>query len=477
MNSSFPTIYPVTCHTDYVGKGSTFVAITGMKDDGMRHIPTAIAQGATTVVIEHSRELSHELQNLCKDHNIAVVQVADARKALAQLSARAYDYPAKKLKIIAVTGTKGKSTTVFLIEHILRTAGIKTALLSTVYNKILGTVLSTQLTTQQPDYLHTFFNECVHQEVEWVVMEVAAQAFSLHRVEGLEFDCGVFTNFSQEHAEFYKTQDDYFAAKKQLLQQLKSGAPFLINSDDHKVSQLVHDYAHTVTYSLEKASFYKAYIKQDTLAGITFSLQTAQRCFEFQAPALTGTFNLYNLVAACAVAFENGVSDSDVMKALQTFDGVPGRLNKYSMPNGAAFFIDYAHNPASFTAVLSTLRYYTNRLIVVFGCGGDRDPIKRPIMGAIASQYADIVIVTADNPRSEQPQDIIKAILAGISTELQHKVVVELDREQAIKKAYEYSSVNTIIAVLGKGPDEYQLIQGVKYPFSERTIIKSLCSS
>lgn len=424
--------------------GGTFVVIQGMEQDGVKFIPMALEKGAKTIVIGREVELSDELYEQIRLAGAALISVVEPRRALAELSAQAYNFPAKSLKIIAITGTKGKSTTTFLLEHLLRSAGKKTALLSTVKNIILGHEFPTKLTTQQPDYLHTFFNVCKTAGVEWVVMEVAAQAFSLYRVYGLEFEAGIFTNFSREHGEFYPDQELYFAAKTQLLGQLKPGAPLFLNADDTRVAALAKRYKQSHLYTQKH---------------------------DYTCPQLVGSFNAYNIAAATACAQALGLSGQDIAAGLLDFKGVPGRLDRYPLANGAVAFIDYAHNPSSMQAVLTELRKLTGDLIVVFGAGGDRDPVKRPEMGEIAARLGDTVIITADNPRSEDPAAIADQILAGIPRQDFGKVVVELDRERAIIMACEGSKRESIIALLGKGPDEYQIVKGVTTPFSEREIL------
>ncbi|MCL4361551.1 UDP-N-acetylmuramoyl-L-alanyl-D-glutamate--2,6-diaminopimelate ligase [Candidatus Dependentiae bacterium] len=453
-------IYPVTCHTDHVGKGSTFVVIKGMKEDGAKYIAKAIELGAKKVVIE--KDCAHLVRDI---KNIEIEFVDNARKALAVLSAQAYGFPAKKLKIIGITGTKGKTTTTFLTEHILKTAGYKTALLSTVKNKILDKEFSTKLTTAQPDYLHMFLSKAVQAGVEYVVMEVAAQALSLYRVYGIEFDAVIFTNFSQEHAEFYSNLDEYFEAKVSILKQLKKNAPFIFNLDDEKVFTLKNSVQNSLSFSLNDISILK-----NSLSGIEIEVDDCK----ISCPALVGKFNIYNILAAIKLCKNFDVSNSDLQKACVEFTGVPGRLDKISLRNGSTAFIDYAHNPASFDAVLNALRPYTNHLIVLFGAGGDRDAQKRPMMGDIAAKIADVVILTTDNPRSEDPRIITEQIYNGINASQKTKVFIELDREQAIKLAYKISSSSSTIMCLGKGPDEYQIVQGITYPFSEKNILKSL---
>ena len=426
-----------------MGPGSTFVAIKGMKHDGIDYINQALARGATSIVSETAID-----KNSINTQNVCFIHVENARKALAILSAQAYDYPAKKLKFIAITGTKGKTTCSFLIEHLLRFNGYKTALLSTVKNSINGTDFPTKLTTQQPDYLHTFFNLCVENNVEWVIIEVAAQAFSLHRIAGLEFDAAIFTNFSKEHGEFYATMDDYFAAKKEIINYLKPQAPLILNAHDTRVKKLSEHYSNAILFD-----------NNQTLP----------------CPKLIGRFNNYNCAAVITCLKSLHLLNSDQIKlGLQTFNGVPGRIERYELPNGSCAIIDYAHNPSSYEAILGELSQHTDHLIVVFGCGGDRDASRRPLMGSIASKYANLMLLTSDNPRSEDPAQIVQDICSGINDTYHHKIIIELDRERAIKMAYHHARKNSIIALLGKGPDEYQIIKGVTTFFSEKQILQNL---
>jgi UDP-N-acetylmuramoyl-L-alanyl-D-glutamate--2,6-diaminopimelate ligase len=467
---NFPTQFPVTSHTKHVGPGSTFVAIKGMQQDGIDYIKEAIAKGATHIVIANDAHILHDCIAFMQQKSITLQRVPDTRLALAHLSALAAGNLAQKLKIIGITGTKGKTTSSFLLEHILKSAGHKTALLSTVYNRIGDTQLPTHLTTQQPDYLHQFFKVCVQEGVEYVVMEVAAQAFTLHRVHGLQFDGALFTNFSQEHAEFYATEHDYFAAKKEIIQHLKPGAPLMINNDDARCAQLPG-----IAFSLQHPSaLYYAHAITTGSQGIEFQARFDKRQETMVCPALMGAFNVYNLLGVLGLALELGVDCSAIQKAFASFEKVPGRLERYPLPDGRCCIIDYAHNPSSFESILSTLRTLTSHLIVVFGCGGDRDATKRPVMGSIASKYADLVVLTTDNPRSEDPQKIIDQICAGIPHAQQKKCVTVLDRKEAIEYAYNNSKPGSLIALLGKGPDEYQIIGNEKTYFSEAEIIKQL---
>ncbi len=469
-----PTVFPVACHTDNIGQGSTFVAVKGQREDGIIHIPRALELGATTIVIEHDAQLSQEITELIKKSGAIVQRVENSRAALAQLSAQAYGFPAQKLKIIGVTGTKGKSSTVFMLEHILKKAGYQTALMSTVRNSIKGTVFKASLTTPQPDYVHAFLNQCVQEGVEYVAMEVAAQAMSLHRVDGIFFETVLFTNFDREHGEFYNTMEDYFVAKALLFDHVKPGGSRLINIDDAWGKKLFAQYPQSLTFGIQEKDLVYRARPVDIISHLTSEIIHNGKTYVVTCPSLFGAFNVYNVLAAVSLAHEIGIPLAQAVASLADFPGTPGRLERYILPNGAYGVIDYAHNPSSFTAILSSLRAITPHLIVVFGAGGNRDVTKRPIMGGIVAQFADLIVVTSDNPRTEQAQMIADQICAGIPDDARAKIICELDRELAIKKAYALSHAGSMIAILGKGPDEYQIIGTTKYPFSEKQILKSL---
>jgi UDP-N-acetylmuramoyl-L-alanyl-D-glutamate--2,6-diaminopimelate ligase len=473
---TFPKKYLVTCHTDHVGAGSTFVAIKGYQQDGIAYIPRALENGASTIVVEEDAVIDASILQHIERAGVCLVRVPNTRKALAQMSARANGHPAKKLRILAVTGTKGKTTCAYLLAHSLRRLGCSVALLSTVTNQIHDELLPTTLTTQQPDYLHTFFKVCVNRNIQYVVMEVAAQAQTLYRTYDLEFDGILFTNFSQEHAEFYSSQEDYFNAKLSLFGQVKPNAPCVVNADDPRLDAIRNVYPFVQSYScIDTNNNYHASLSDDAICEITTILTAGDLQIPVSCQALIGEFNVYNVLGVMGLLISLGFSAPAVAHAISNFTGVPGRLERHHLPNGAQCFIDYAHTPSSFEAVLSTLGRLTDDLIVVFGAGGDRDRIKRPMMGAIASQYAQRVILTSDNPRSEDPQAIIADIMCGVEV-IQGKIIQELDRAQAIKRAYEISGPGSIIAVLGKGPDEYQLVKGVKTFFSDTKTVLSLTS-
>lgn len=451
-NNVLPEIFPVSSHTDHIGKGSTFVAVKGLNEDGTKYISEALKRGATQIVVANDAVASAETEQQIATAHAKLTRVENTRRALAQLSAEAAGFPAKKLHLVAVTGTKGKTSTVFILEHILKKSGKKTALLSTAINKIGDREFTTKFSTQQPDYLHQFFKTCVSLGVEWLVMEVSAQALSLHRVEGIEFDAAIFTNFSLEHGEFYETQDAYFEAKKSLISHLKSGAPFVFNADDARVAGAIETYKHAIPFTSKHS---------------------------FSCPQLIGEYNAYNIAAAATCAQALSVSKEIIAAALLDFPGVPGRLERYLLPNGAVAYVDYAHNPSSLEAVLTELRKHTKQLIVVFGAGGDRDPARRPIMGGIISKFADMFVVTSDNPRSEDPLQIAKQVAAGVNQRLvlEKTLFIETDRKKAIHFACKLAQKGSIVAVLGKGHETETIIKGVAYPFSDRQVLQELIDS
>lgn len=470
-----PDIYPVTCHSKYVGPGSVFVAIQGTKDDGINYIEEALGRGAQEIIIGEQVVLPDHIAARIVQSNALLTRAENPRRCLALRSARACEFPAQKLKIIGVTGTKGKTTTSYLLDHILAHAGHKTALSTTVTSRILDWEFRSPLTTPQPDYLQLFLKLCVEAGVEIVVMEVSAQALSLSRIEGITLDGVIFTNFDHEHSEFYADIHDYFNAKCQIFNKRKPGAFACINVDDVWVKTLVGAYAGIKTFGFSASDeTVRGHLVGDQHDHVAFNLYAHRVDQTLVCPSLIGKYNAYNCLASTSMALTLGVEPTVIAQALNSFLRVPGRLERYLLPNGAIAFIDYAHNPSSYEAVLSLLSTFSNNLIVVFGAGGERDRTKRPKMGCIAARYGHVLILTSDNPRSEDPDFIADEVYAGIPVRSQNNVIRELDREKAIKKAYELSQPGSIIVLLGKGPDEYQIIGKIKYPFSEATILKSL---
>lgn len=470
--SSLPTIFPVTSHTDFVGQGSIFVAIPGTKYDGVQFIPLALEKGASEVVIHDSVVLNNELMNLLEQYNARVTRTSNPRRFLAEKSAECAGFPARSLKIIGITGTKGKTTTSFLLFHILKTSGSSAALLSTVKNCIGTEEWKATLTTAQPDYLHQFLKTAREKGVTHVVMEVAAQALPLYRVHGIEFDAVVMTNFSLEHLEFFSSMEEYFAAKCALFDMRKKHAPLFINIDNEWCRRVNSQDMRTFGSGPDVAYRFQEHRRPGRDAVLELFVNDAS--YIITCPYLFGTYNCYNIVAASAVAQYCGVPFERMHDVLKSLQPIPGRLQSRTLANGALAIVDYAHNPDSYEQLLSTLHARTSHLIVVFGAGGERDASRRPLMGAVAARYAQVIILTADNPRSEDPHAIVNDIKKGIHARDILEVHEIIDRAAAIIYACSISRPDSIIAVLGKGPDEYQIIGSQTMFFSDAHILQQL---
>ncbi|MBX9830379.1 UDP-N-acetylmuramoyl-L-alanyl-D-glutamate--2,6-diaminopimelate ligase [Candidatus Babeliales bacterium] len=454
-----PEKFPVTCHSNKVGLGSTFVAIKGKVTDGNNFIEQALEQGATALVVEHPFKPC-EFLNKHNEKNITISMVPNARKTLAIMSSNAAGNPASQLKIIGVTGTKGKTTTTYLIEHMLRTSGHKTAMLTGVVNQILDQKEPSTLTTPESDYLHMFFAECVKQNVEYVVMEVSSHALSLFRTHGIIFEAAAFTNLAPEHMDFHETLENYFAAKMMLFDQVKPNGTIVINADNEWGAKALEQLA---SKKPTASSLQQVNITHNNLHGLVLTIDN----HEFKTTKLFGTFNAQNICQAYTLCKQLGVSSEIMQRALASFPGVPGRLQGHQLANGAYAFVDYAHNGSSFEAVLSTLRPLTKHLIVVFGCGGNRDKMRRTLLGQRAAEYADSIILTDDNPRFEKSEAIINDILQAIPTPKRDHVVCEPNRHLALARAAAQATPESIIAILGKGHETSYIVEGTIYSFND----------
>lgn len=463
----------VTSHTDYIQKGSTFVALSGFNSSGLSFIPLALEKGATKIVVQSDEQVTEEISALIKTFGANLKLVSNARVALAEMAAQAYGLPANKLKIIGVTGTKGKTTSVFLLHHIFNSLGFKTALISGVHNVIDNQIYACNLTTPQADYLQAFFGKCVEQGIEYVFMEASAHAFTLHRLHGVNFSGGIFTNLDLEHLEFYKDMDEYFYAKVKILGHMQDRAPFIVNIDNPWGKKFFENRPGLTSFGLSKDSADYSVSNISLMEkGQSFVIRN-DKANVVISTNLIGKFNAYNVGAVTALANRLGLSLDKVSKAIKAFEFVPGRMEKIELSNGALAVIDYAHNPLSYNSVLPELKKICKELIVVFGAGGERDISRRPLMGQAASKWANKVIVTSDNPRSEDAAEIAKQICSGMQSNFLSNVTLELDREKAISLAYKISSKDSLIAIFGKGPDNYQIIGSKKFYFSDKeTILK-----
>ena len=453
-----------------VKQGYLFIAIKGFAVDGHSFIEDAINQGATAVMIQEGCDL----KSFKIPEKITVIMAKDTREALAITSSNFYGNPSSKFKLIGVTGTKGKTTTTFMIKEILEKAGKKVGLIGTIATYINGKkVKDSDRTTPESLELQKIFSKMVETGVEVVVMEVSSQSLKLHRVDGCEFDIVLFTNFSEDHISpnEHPDMEDYFNSKLKLFKMCKTG---IVNTDDlhgAKIPRLFPD-NNITTYGIDNYANVLAKDITITNSYVDFKVKITDRN-ERVKTCIPGRFSVYNSLAAICVAQKFGVPSEKVKEALLEVR-VPGRSelvdNKLEIP----IMIDYAHSPESLQNILEAVKSYTRgKVICVFGCGGDRDSGKRPIMGEISGRIADYTFITSDNPRTEDPQKIVDQIEEGIKkTKGKYSVVV--DRTEAIRQAIKMATKRDIIVLAGKGHEPYQEINGVKYPFDERIIVKNI---
>ena len=453
-----------------VENGFMFIAIKGFSTDGHQFVKNAIEKGAIAVMVQE--DCDFKLMDIPK--NVTILVVKDTRIGLAICSSNFYGNPSSKFKLIGVTGTKGKTTTTFMIKEILEKAGKKVGLIGTIATYINGKkVKDSDRTTPESIELQRTFYEMVNQGVEVVIMEVSSQSLKLHRVDGCNFDIVLFTNFSEDHIspKEHPNMEDYFNSKLKLFEMCKTGIVNVDNVYTAKVPKLFPD-SNIVTYGID--NFANVLAKDITITSsyVDFKVKLGDRN-ERVKTGIPGRFSVYNSLAAICVAQKFGISVDVIKEALEEVR-VPGRSELVDNKLGLTIMIDYAHSPESLKNILQATKSYTKgRVISVFGCGGDRDTGKRPIMGEISGQIADYTIITSDNPRTEEPQKIVHQIEEGIKrTKGKYEVIV--DRTQAIERAIKMASKRDIIILAGKGHEPYQEINGVKYPFDERVIVKNI---
>lgn len=463
-------ILSVEDNSKNVKPGGLFVAIQGYDFDGHDFVSEAISNGAIAVVLD----MRADLKKIKMPENITVVIVEDTRIALAVCACNFYGNPSKKFKLIGVTGTKGKTTTTYMIKSILEKSGKKVGLIGTIENFIGDKSLGeSSRTTPGSIELQRMFHQMAEEKCDVVVMEVSSQSLKLNRVLGSYFDIGVFTNFSGDHIseKEHPDMEDYFKSKEKLFAMCPKG---FVNADDFKTWILEKDSpkCEFKSYGIDNSCDLLA--KDVTITNISVDYKvkigTKNERIKVNIP---GRFSVYNSLAAISVAEEFGVSTEDIKEALLNIT-VPGRSELVVSSDDYPIMIDYAHTVDSLSNILKAVKTYTRgKVICVFGCGGDRDREKRPLMGEVAGKIADYSIVTTDNPRTEKPEDIIKEIEAGISkTKGKYEVVV--DRKEAIKKAIKMMNKKDIVVICGKGHEKYQEINKEKIPFDEREIIKEI---
>ncbi len=440
--------------------GSLFVAVRGYQSDGHAYIGKAVESGAVAVICEETGSPAD---------GVTYIKVANSRKALALAADAYFGHPSGQLKLVGITGTNGKTTTVTLLYRLFGALGYKCGLLSTIANYVGDRRLETENTTADPITINSLMREMVEEGCEFCFMEVSSIGMEQDRVTGLEFRMGIFSNLTHDHLDYHKTFAEYIRCKKLFFDALPKGAVALINMDDKNGPVMVQNTAAKIVgYSVRSLADHTARVMEQSFDGMLLKLDgTDVWC------RLIGRHNAYNLLAIYAAAVNLGLDREQVLLALSGLESAPGRLENLPGPRGLCAVVDYAHTPDALENVLTTLREIApeRNLVCVFGCGGDRDRSKRPEMAQVAARLADRVVVTSDNPRTENPSDIIKEIMTGIGPADLVKTLVIEDRTQAIRTAILTAPEQSTILVAGKGHEDYQIIGKEKFPFDEKAII------
>lgn len=465
-NAGQKVIKGITNDSRNVKEGYIFVAVKGFLSDGHKFIPEAIANNAAALVFEDESNLTSDETSIT---NCVRIFVKDSRIALSQLSNIYYGEPSKKLKIIGITGTKGKTTTSYFIRNILRQSGLKVGLIGTIEILTEDSKIKSTLTTPESHQINAFLAHMLSEDCTHCVMEVSSHSLSLSRVYSIDFDCAVFTNITADHFDFHETFGSYREAKKILFDNLKENATAVCNSDDENWKYITADtHANVFDYGTSaSAQFSISNISYD-LDGTRFTLDIDGVSENFKTN-LIGSFNAYNASAAIVTAYKLGLPIQQIKEGITTTPQVPGRFEVLTQKDKKVI-IDYSHTAGSLEEALKAIKHLIKddrKIHTVFGCGGNRDRQKRPIMGRIASELSDEVYVTSDNPRREDPYQIIEEILPGIENKIPK--IIE-DREEAIKTAICGSENNAVVLIAGKGHEDYQEINGVRNHFSDKEI-------
>ncbi|MCX6133170.1 MAG: UDP-N-acetylmuramoyl-L-alanyl-D-glutamate--2,6-diaminopimelate ligase [Ignavibacteriales bacterium] len=455
-----------------VERGDCFVALRGAGTDGHKFVEAAIERGAKVIVLEDDLTLPDSY--FMHTHVVKVV-VPDSRKALALMSANYFGSPSQALTMVGVTGTNGKTTTTHIIKSIMETAGQRAGLIGTIEYILGDQVVPASHTTPESLELNDILAQIQNSGCKAVSMEVSSHALHQSRVYGIEYDVAVFTNLTQDHLDYHRTMEEYFRAKKLLFDGLSGDAVAVTNADDPWGRKIVAaTKARTISYAVTENADVQARDIRLSLDGTIFTVRSGNEEHPITSP-LVGRFNVYNVLSAYAAGMALGYPHGKIASGISSLKNVRGRFERITSPQGWTAIVDYAHTPDALEKCLRTIHDVLperdrGRIITVFGAGGDRDRTKRPLMGKIAGSLSDIVIVTSDNPRTENPQQIINEIVGGISREA--SVSQEVDRKTAIHAALRQARTGDVILVAGKGHEEYQVIGKEKIHFSDREVIE-----
>lgn len=464
----------ITHDSNQVDEGFLFAAIKGDSADGHRFIGQAVERGAKALLAETIDGIDFR--------DVSVIIVEDSRASLAQLSSNFYNNPTKEVKLVGITGTNGKTTTTYLLESIIMQENGNVGVIGTVEHRYQGRKIASNMTTPESVELMALLRDMRKSGVEYVVMEVSSHALDKKRVLGCHFDTAVFTNLSQDHLDYHKTLDNYFMTKKTLFTEIlktsdKRPTHSVINADDPYGRELIKEVGgNIISYSIEDRDA-TVFVDRISLTneGMVAEVGTPSGKIRIKSN-LPGRHNLSNILAATASALSIGVSSGSIERGVSSLSSVPGRLERVDNSLGISILVDYAHTPDALKNVLQVVRPLTKgKLILVFGCGGDRDSAKRPIMGRIGRELSDILIVTSDNPRTERPEKIIEDIEVGVfeaGTRPKNYFRI-IDRTSAIGRAIEIASEGDSVLIAGKGHENYQIIGKEKSPFDDREVVKN----
>lgn len=447
-------------------KGCTqlYVAQRGTQTDGHKYIPNAIAQGCSAVVCETLPETL--------DEKVCYIKVADSSAALGMLADAFHDHPSRKLKLVGITGTNGKTTTVTLLQKLFLSAGYHVGLISTIVNKIDNEEIPTNHTTPDAVELNRLLAQMVEKGCEYCFMEVSSHALCQHRVTGLKFAGAIFSNITHDHLDFHKTFANYIAAKKSFFDKLPKTAFALTNIDDKNGRVMVQNTKAAIyTYSLRTAANFKGMVMENAFTGLHMRINNREVYFK-----LCGKFNAYNLLAIYGAAVLLGMEEEEVLTHMSMLDSAAGRFQMMRSKDGGTAIVDYAHTPDALENVLKTIRDISGKeadVITVVGCGGDRDALKRPEMAAIACKYSSKVILTSDNPRTEDPKAILNDMIQGVPSGKSKQVLVIENRHEAIKTGCMFLQEGGVLLVAGKGHENYQEINHVKHHFDDTEEVKA----
>ncbi|MBQ9267812.1 MAG: UDP-N-acetylmuramoyl-L-alanyl-D-glutamate--2,6-diaminopimelate ligase [Clostridia bacterium] len=452
----------VQCDSRTVSTNDMFVAIQGFKTDGHAYIEQALLNGAKVIAVQKGA------WDGVLPEGITLVTSEDTRKLLALAACNFYHHPSREFKLVGITGTKGKTTTSYMIKKIMEKAGKKVGLIGTIANMIGDEEVEATRTTPESIDLQKLFRKMADEKCDVVVMEVSSHALALDRVLGSSFDIGIFTNLSQDHLDFHKTFDDYFAAKAKLFTMCKEG---YVNCDDMYARKLM-DIATCpmTTFGIDNNPFVSArdIIITNSYSDFKMPFNKVMQRIKVNIP---GRFTVYNSLAAICASVKLGASVENIIEGLEEVT-VPGRSEMVPNDRNLTVMVDYAHSPASLESILKAVKTYTKgRVICVFGCGGDRDKIKRPIMGEIAGKNAAYTVITSDNPRTEEPKEIVKEIEEGMK-KTKGKYTVIVDRKKAIEHAIRMAKRNDLVLIAGKGHETYQEVNGVHNHFDDREVAR-----